>query len=184
MVSNSIIKRFVFPLLFVIVFKLLVGAVYDAASTLESGIIRVILIQIFGPLTFFSLWFFAFVGPAVAYFLGARFWERLVIAFANPVIWITSVEAKTACQYTLVEMVYFFFLPWTFGIMCVTCVEFSLTEFICRWVHSRKSTDVVRVLHPGISAMFILGGVGMYFGLIRGQEWVYIVVHHFKSNFL
>ena len=184
MKQNNVLKRFVLPLALVIGFKSIAGAGYDFFSTLPPGLPKTILIDIFGPATFFSLWFFAFVGPPVAYYLGASFFERLVVAFANPVIWVASVEARVACQFSAAEMIYFFFLPWTFGIMCVTCVEFSISELVCRFIHRRRGGDDVVVLHPGVLSIFGLGAAGTYIGLIKGQEWVYLLVHHYSENFL
>jgi hypothetical protein len=184
MKANSFTKRFLFPLFFVVGFKLVAGFGYDWSSTLPPGAMKNILIHIFGPATFFSLWFFAFVGPPLAYWLGASFWERLIVAFANPVIWVASVEAKVSCQFSGIEMVYFFFLPWTFGIMCVTCVEFSISELVCRLVHRMRKDARVMVLHPGVLLILIAGLAGTYLGLIKGQEWVYMIVHHYAENFL
>ncbi|MFH2129960.1 MAG: hypothetical protein ABIK68_06270 [bacterium] len=180
----NFIKRFIFPLVLVIGFNLVSGWIYDGASTLSPGISRVLLIGISGPLLFVSLWFFGFVGPPLAYYLGATFWERLAVAFANPVIWVVSVESRIACQYCMVEMAYFFFLPWTFGIICVTAIEFSLSDLVCRLLHQRVADHTVTVLHPGVLSLLAAGIVGTYAGLIKGQEWVYFIVHHYNTHFL
>ena len=182
--QNSIAKRFLLPLVLVVGFKMIAGFGYDLSSTLLPGTLKSILIDILGPATFFSLWFFAFVAPPIAYYLGANFVERLIVAFVNPVIWVASVEAKVACQFSAVEMLYFFFLPWTFGIMCVTCVEFSLSDLVCRLVHRFRGGANVVIFHPAVLAIFIIGVAGTYLGLIKGQEWVYMLVHHYAENFL
>ncbi|MBW2366048.1 MAG: hypothetical protein JRF25_13630, partial [Deltaproteobacteria bacterium] len=114
------IKRFIFPLILVVAIRVISSVIYNSSSALPVGLVRDLLINTFGPITFFSLWFFAFIGPPIAYFRGATFIERLIVAFINPVMWIISIESKIACQFSGIEMVYFFFLPWTFGIMCVT----------------------------------------------------------------
>ena len=177
-------KRFIYPLVFVVTIRLISSFLYHFSSALPVGLLRDLLINTFGPITFFSLWFFAFVGPPIAYFRGASFAERLIIAFINPVMWVMCVESQLACQFSWIEMVYFFFLPWTFGIMCVTLLEFSISEIICRWIHKQKIKEPVTVFHPGVVAMLVLGITGTYVGLIKGQEWVYMVVHHYSSHFL
>lgn len=179
----SFSKRFIYPLLWVIGFKLIVGFCYDASSTLAPGTLKDILINIFGPLTFLSLWFFAFIGPPIAYFRGARFMERLIIAFANPLIWVFSVESQVACQFCLPELIYFFFLPWTFGIISITFIEFSLSEFICRYFHRKRNEERVILLHPAVLSFLAIGLTGTYLGLIKGQEWVYFIVNHYKTHF-
>ncbi|MBU2514139.1 hypothetical protein KJ966_22620 [bacterium] len=184
MKQGSFTRRFVLPLLLVVGINLVSAFIYDSAAGLSPGLLRNILISVFAPLLFISLWFFAFLGPPLAYFLKARFFERFIIAFANPVIWVVSVESKLACQYCLAEMVYFFFLPWTFGVICVTCVELSLSELICRLIDNKRTPGNAKVLHPAVMLLLTGGLVGTYFGLIKGQEWVYFVVHHYKSNFL
>lgn len=184
MEREGLFKRFLLPLFLVVGINLIAGFIYDTAAGFPPGPVRELLISVFAPLLFVSLWFFAFVGPPLAFYLGSTFGERLVIAYANPVIWIVSVEAKVACQYCSTEMVYFFFLPWTFGIVCVTAVQFSVAELICRFVAKRRSQRKIRVLHPAVITLLTVGIIGTYFGLIKGQEWVYTVVHHYKSNFL
>ena len=184
MEKAGVVRRFVLPLLLVIGINLVAGWIYDATALMEQGLFRQILISIFGPLLFISLWFFAFVGPPLAYFLGASFIERFVVAFANPVIWVASVEAKIACQFCPAEMIFFFFLPWTFGIICVTCIEFSLADLVCRFWHRRKGVDSVRVFHPGVVSLLLVGLAGTYAGLIKGQEWVYSIVHLYKRFFI
>lgn len=177
-------KRFLFPLILAIAVRQLSVFVYHSASALPAGFFRTTLVETFGPLGFLSLWFFAFVGPPLAYYLGASFSERIVIAFANPVIWVVGIESEIACQFNTVEMIYFLFLPWIFGIMCVTCVELSLSELVCRWIHRWKTDDPVRIWHPPVLVLLAGGTVGTYMGLIKGQEWVYMVVHHYARFFV
>ena len=184
MQQASIGKRFIFPLALVVVIRQLSILLYESAASLEPGPLRNILIDIFGPLGFFSLWFFAFVGPPLAYFLGAKVWERVIIAFANPAIWILTVESRVACQYHGIELVYFLMLPWLFGILCVTCVEFSLAELACRAIHRWRMRESVRIVVIPIWILLALGGAGTYLGLIKGQEWVYMVVHHYARFIL
>ncbi|MEN8244776.1 MAG: hypothetical protein ABFS43_07730 [Thermodesulfobacteriota bacterium] len=180
---KNFLQRFILPLILVVGIRQISSLVYNCASALSPGIFREVVIGTSGPLTFFSLWFFAFIGPPLAYFRGAHFIERLVIAFANPVIWILMIDREIACQFSGIERIYFFFLPWTFGIMCVTCVEFSIAELICRGIHKYKLHDRVKLFSPIVLLMLVGGLVGMYFGLIKGQEWVYMVVHHYAQYF-
>ena len=183
MKKKNIVHRFIIPLILVVGIREVSRYVYNAAGALQPGVFRDAVIGTAGPLTFFSLWFFALVGPPLAYFRGARFMERLIVAFANPVIWILMIDRQIACQYSGIERMYFFFLPWTFGIMCVTCVEFSLADIVCRTVHRLKTRDPVTVFQPVVWLMLAGGLAGMYFGLIKGQEWVYVVVHHYAQYF-
>ncbi|MCG6909613.1 MAG: hypothetical protein LJE94_05750 [Deltaproteobacteria bacterium] len=182
MQKRSFIQRFVIPLILVVAIHQISSLVYNSASSLSPGLFRDFVIGTAGPLTFVSLWFFALVGPPLAYFRGARFIERLVIAFANPVIWVLMVDAEIACQFSGIERIYFFLLPWTFGIMCVTCVELSLAELICRGVDRRETGAGVVIFSPVVMSMLSGGLVGIYFGLIKGQEWVYMVVHHYAQH--
>lgn len=181
--QKNFVQRFIIPLFLVVGIRQVSRLVYNAAGALPPGILRDMVINTAGPLTFVSLWFFAFVGPPLAYFRGAGFIERLVIAFANPLIWILMIDREIACQFSGIERIYFFFLPWTFGIMCVTLVEFAVAELICRGVHAVKYQERVRVFSPVVLLMLAAGLVGVYLGLIKGQEWVYMVVHHYAQHF-
>jgi hypothetical protein len=184
MEKAGFLKRFILPLTLVVGINLVSGWIYDTAAMMDTGTLRSLLINLFAPLLFISLWFFAFVGPPLSYFLGATFRERLVIAFANPVIWVVSVEAKIACQFCTAEMIYFLFLPWTFGVICVTCIEFSVADLVCRFWHRRRGADDVTVFHPGVLTLLLVGLTGTYAGLIKGQEWVYFIVQLYKTHFL
>ena len=184
MIKKNFTRRFLFPLVVVVGLWAISALVYDSAYLLKAGIFRSLLIGFFGPLLFLSIWFFAFLGPPLAYFQGAGFIERLVIAFFNPVFWVLRVESKLACQFSGIEMIYFFFLPWTFGVICVTLFEFSVAETVCRFIHKRWKQGNVRVIHPGVMALMVAGLCGTYIGLIKGQEWVYLVVHHYADHFL
>ncbi|MGV7928075.1 MAG: hypothetical protein AB2L13_04055 [Spirochaetota bacterium] len=44
--------------------------------------------------------FFAFIGPPLAYFRGASFIERAVVAFANPLVWLVRMALSVSCQFT------------------------------------------------------------------------------------
>lgn len=182
MERRSLYGRFVLPLAVVVGVRIVSSVVYHASSGLQTGVLRDLLIGTAGPVTFVFLWFSALIGPPIAYFRGARFFERMAVGFFNPVMWIVVVEAQVACQFKGVELLYFFFLPWTFGIVCVTCMEFAISELVCRAIHKRKRPWEVRVLHPGVLVLLVGGLTGTYFGLIKGQQWVYMVVHHYAAH--
>lgn len=183
MKERGIVRRFIVPLVIVVGIMAAASLIFHGSRMLCPGTARTVLLWIFGPLMFISIWFFGFVGVPIAYVSGARFIERFIVAFANPVIWIARMMAKVSCQFGPTELVYFFFLPWTFGIVCVTLLEFSTSELVCRAVDRRRG-GAVRVFSPIVLALLLLGLAGTYFGLIRGQEWVYMVVHNYALHFV
>jgi hypothetical protein len=183
MKEKGVVRRFIVPLVIVVGIMAAASLIFHGARMLSPGTVRTGLLTVFGPLMFISIWFFGFVGVPIAYVSGARFIERLVVAFANPVIWIVRMMAKVSCQFGPVELLYFFFLPWTFGIVCVTLFEFSVSELACRAVDRRRG-GAVRVFSPVVLVLLLLGLAGTYFGLIRGQEWVYMVVHNYALHFV
>ena len=65
------------------------------------------MINVFGPVLFFSIWFSPILGVPLSYFRGALQIERVVIAFINPVLWILRNELMVACQFSGVELIYF-----------------------------------------------------------------------------
>ncbi|HDP79507.1 MAG TPA: hypothetical protein ENN21_01550 [Spirochaetes bacterium] len=184
MTERSIIHRFIMPLTVAVGTMAVSSLVYHGSSGMGPGAARTIIKDVSGGVMFLSLWFFAFIGPPLAYFRGAGFVERLIVAFANPVIWVIRMAMTVSCQFSAVEMVYFFFLPWTFGAVCVALFEFSLAELACRAVDRRRGGGTVRVFHPLVVALLALGMSGVYFGLIRGQEWAYVVVNHYADHFV
>ena len=185
MKDKGIVKRFFIPLAALIGLWAVSCAVYEgAAGSLPPGGLRTALVALFAPLLFLSVWGAGFIGPIFGYLRGATFPERALLAFANPLIWITRVEARVACQFSAVELVYFLFLPWIFGLVCVTCFELGLSELACRFVHRRRAPGSARISHPVVWLLIVGGLAGTYLGLIRGQEWVYGVVHHYAVHAL
>jgi hypothetical protein len=183
MKKNGVLKRFIVPLVLVIGIMAAASLIFHGARSLSPGGVRTALLWTFGPLMFISIWFFALVGPPIAYFMGARFFERFVVALANPVIWVARMMAKVSCQYSGAELFYFFLLPWTFGIICVTLLLFSIAELVCRSIDKGRG-GMVKVLSPVVLILLLAGLAGTYFGLIRGQEWVYMVVHNYAAHFV
>ena len=67
MKKKSIVQRFVIPLILVVGIREVSRLTYNAASILSPGIFRDVVIGTAGPLTFFSLWFFATTeGPSLS----------------------------------------------------------------------------------------------------------------------
>jgi hypothetical protein len=184
MAQRDFARRFAFPLLLVVGIMALSSIVFHGSTPMKPGPLRAVIKDASGAVMFLSIWFFAFLGPPIAYFRGASFAERLIIAFANPAIWLVRMGLSVSCQFTGAEMVYFYLLPWTFGNICVTLFEFSAAELACRYVDKKRHGAAVTVLHPGVVALLVTGIAGTYVGLIRGQEWVYLVVHHYSAHFL
>lgn len=184
MSDKGFARRFLAPLCTIVGIMAVSSLIYHGSSSLSPGLPRTIIKDVFGAVMFLSIWFFAFIGPPVAYLRGARFWERLVIAYANPLIWLVRMGLIVSCQFSAIEMVYFYLLPWTFGAVCVALFEFSIAELACRSIEQKKESGRYLPLHLPTMAMLLAGIAGTYVGLIRGQEWVYLVVRHYATHFL
>ncbi|HPI13384.1 MAG TPA: hypothetical protein PK875_03195 [Spirochaetota bacterium] len=183
MEKKGVFGRFLVPLLVALGTLAISSLIYHGSSPMTPGTLRTIIKDVSGALMFISIWLFAFIGPPMAYFRGASFAERLTVAFANPLVWLVRMALAVSCQFGAIEMVYFFFLPWTFGVVAVTIFTFSLSELACRAIDRRRDADV-RVLHPGVISLLIIGVAGVYFGLIKGQEWAYVIVNHYADHFI
>lgn len=181
--NRTVFSRFLIPLLVALGTLTASSLVYHGSTPLTPGTLRTIVKDFSGAVMFVSIWFFAFIGPPLAYFRGASFIERAVVAFANPLVWLVRMALSVSCQFNAVEMVYFFFLPWTFGVVAVTLFEFALAEMACRAIDRRRGNDA-RVLHPAVISLLAAGMAGVYFGLIKGQEWAYVVVNHYADHFV
>jgi hypothetical protein len=181
--KRGFLYRFAIPLATLLLSRLVASTGYNIFGTMAPGTAKTVLVGTFGPLAFLSLWFSPFVGQPLAYFRGARLPERLVIAYVVPCIWLAQVLAEIACQFTFVERIYFLFLPWTFGIICVTALEFALAEMVCRVVDRVRGRSDTVIFQPVILFLLVAGMTGTWIGLVRGQEWVYRVVHHYMAHF-
>jgi hypothetical protein len=184
MKTGSGILRFVILLAIVIAVMTVTSLTYGYSSQMAAGPIRGIVSGISTVVLFMSIWLPGFVWVPVAFLLGLSPGERFVIGIANPVIWITRMCISVACQFTAVEILYFLLLPWTFGAMNNALLQFSLTEMACRFIVNRKKDVYVRALHPGLALLAAASTAGLYFGLVRGQEWVYMIVNHYADNFI
>ncbi len=183
MANRGIFRRFIIPLLVALGTLAVSSAVYHGSTPMTPGTLRAVVKDLSGAAMFFSIWFFAFIGVPMAYFRGASFVERLAVAFANPLVWLVRMALTVSCQFSAIEMVYFFFLPWTFGVVAVTLFEFSIAEMMSRWIDRRRGAGT-RVFHPAVLSLLAAGAAGVYFGLIRGQEWAYVVVNHYADHFI
>ncbi|HSV95376.1 MAG TPA: hypothetical protein VLM75_00425 [Spirochaetota bacterium] len=183
MENRGIFGRFIIPLLVALGTLAVSSVIYHGSTSMTPGVLRTVIKDVSGAVMFVSIWFFAFVGPPIAYFRGASFIERIAVAFANPLVWLFRMALTVSCQFNAIEMVYFFFLPWTFGVVAVTLFAFSIAETLCRCIDRRRGA-LIKALHPGVLALFLAGAAGVYFGLIRGQEWAYAVVNHYADHFI
>ncbi len=182
MENRGILSRFLVPLIVAVGTMAVSSLVYHGSTVMAPGALRTVIKDVSGAVMFLSIWFFPFAVVPLAYFRGAAPAGRFVAAFANPVIWLVRMAAMVSCQFSAVEMVYFFFLPWTFGVVCVTLFEFALADMVCRYVDRRRGNFAVKVFQPLVTVLLIAGIAGTYLGLIRGQEWTYMVVHHYADH--
>ena len=81
MERKPVLRRIGVPVLVVTGTMALSSLAYRCAVPMNPGTLRDLVIGLSWPVTFASVWFFALVGPPLAYVAGARFAERLAIAF-------------------------------------------------------------------------------------------------------
>ncbi|MGV7928074.1 MAG: hypothetical protein AB2L13_04050 [Spirochaetota bacterium] len=68
--------------------------------------------------------------------------------------------------------------------VAVTLFEFAVAELACRAIDRRRGNRRTGAPSGRNLAPFAAGVAGVYFGLIKGQEWAYVVVNHYADHFV
>ncbi len=158
------------------------GGIYLAAGAMPQGWLRDGVKLVFGSLAFVSIWFFGWTGPALGRVTGARTGERLLLSFANPLLWVARMLFAVSGQLSLVELAYFCLLPWIFGLLALNVLQFCVAELVFALVGWKRGTAPFRWAHGVLVAGVVLSSAAVFLCLVHGQEWVYAVVHHYEAH--
>ncbi len=80
------------------------------------------------------------------------------MAFANPLVALVRMALSVSSQFNVVEMVYFFFLPWTFGWWRYAL---RISPRVRARAIDRGAGNDARVLHPAVISLLAAGMAGV-----------------------
>jgi hypothetical protein len=125
--------------------------IYNLAWRLDNHLIHRLLALVSGTLLFLSVAFGAVIVYSLAYFRGASLRERVIASSITSFIWMTKECARLYISFSLPECLYYYFNVLNIGLVCVLCMEMSLSEMICRWVLKRRGQNIKVIILPAMA---------------------------------
>jgi hypothetical protein len=147
-------KRFVFPMLTLLLLMICSWIIYNLAWRLDNHLIHHVLALVSGTLLFLCVAFGAAIIYPLAYFRGASLKERIIASSITPFIWMTKECARLYISFSLPECLYYYFNALNIWLICALGMEMAAAEMICRWTLRRRG-EKVRVF--GLSAVAVAG---------------------------
>jgi hypothetical protein len=178
-------KRFISPVLSLLLLMICSWIVYNLAWRLDNHSIHRALALIFGTLFFLSVAFGAAIIYPLTFFRGASLKERIIASSVIPLIWMTKECARLFISFSFLECLYYYLNPLNIWLLCGLCVEMGMAEMICRF-RLRKRGEDVKVFVPLAAGAICVGlfiGI-MMFILGEGETFYarYLELYRFFFN--
>lgn len=155
-------KRFISPVLPLLLLMICSWIVYNLAWRLDNHSIHRALALIFGTLFFLSVAFGAAIIYPLAFFRGASLKERIIASSVIPFIWMTKECARLFISFSFLECLYYYLNPLNIWLLCGLCVEMGTAEMICRWRLRKRGQDVKAIVPLAVFAIVI----GLFIGIL------------------
>ena len=171
MERQSFAKRFIFPVLIVLIVAAGAWVGYHLAWRLENRSLHDTLAQIFGILLFLSVAFGPLVIYPLAYRRGAGGFERVIACLVTPFAWATKDFFRMLAAFTVPESLYFYLNPLNIWLILLLTAEMAFLELAMRRGSAKRGEDVKAFSVP-VFAVGVLA-IGLVFALYawgRGEN--------------
>ncbi len=158
-------NRFLSPVLMLVSVALGSWVAYNLAWRLNVPALHRFIALISGTLLFLSVAFGALLVYPVTYFRGAPARERVLASLFTPFLWATKECIRLSVSFSFQECLYYYVNPLNLWLLCGVCAQMALAEILCRQRRNRHPGESIRVLHPGVLALFLVSlslAVGLY----------------------
>jgi hypothetical protein len=155
MEKQSFAKRFIFPVLIVLIIAAGAWIGYHLAWRLNNRSLHDTLAQVFGILLFLSVAFGPLVVYPMAYRRGAGGVERVIACLVTPFAWATKDFIRMLAAFTVGESLYFYLNPLNIWLVLLLTAEMAFLELIMRRRSARRGEDV-RVFSIPVFAVGVL----------------------------
>lgn len=175
-------RRFLAPVVTVLLLMILTYVVHDLAQWTGHGILYRVLCHVFGPLFFLVLVFGTFYVYPKAYALGAGAGERVLACLVGPVAWMSKEVVAVSRVYTWPEALYYYVNPVHVLLLSVLAAEMGLCEVICRKRWKKTFASPPRVPRTALLALILgLASVAFMFAWDFGVHHFYLFQEGYKA---
>ena len=187
MQKTSFLKRFVVPVVIVLVVMTVTAIIYfHLAWRMDTdNVLRPVVVFVSAAILFSSIGFGAVLIYPMAFFRGASAGERIVACLITPLVWNVKELVRVSEFFTFGETLYYglntVFLLSVFGALG----QMGLCELICRWRLGKRSEEPVKVFSPAPVISIVVGLVALYLCLLwgLGVHFFYIYIEGYRAIF-
>ena len=135
--------------------------VYNLSGHIGSESVRSMTADISAIFMFISIWLGALVADSLAFFFGAKFWERCFASLVAPFVWGAKYLFMVWGVYSLGETLYMFLCPIVIGCPAVALLCIGISEIGCRTILKLKADPAApRIFELG-NTVVLLAGAGL-----------------------
>ncbi|MBN1881216.1 MAG: hypothetical protein JW885_03500 [Deltaproteobacteria bacterium] len=142
MERQSFARRFILPVLIVLIVAAGSWIGYHVAWRLDNRSLHDTLAQIFGIFLFFSVAFGPLVIYPLTYRRGAGALERVIACLVTPLAWATKDFFRMLAAFTVTESLYFYLNPLNIWLILLLTAEMAFLEIGMRRGSARRGEDV------------------------------------------
>ena len=142
MVHHNFRSRSAAPTLTVFAIALISFIAYFGSRHVDNDFIHQSLAAIFGTTYFLSIAFGALFIYTTAYIRGASLYERIILCFIVPFLWMSKEVLRLTESHPLIECLYYYFNPLNIWLVSLIVMEIGAATLLARFILRRRGEMV------------------------------------------
>ena len=182
----SFITRFLFPAAIAALALLGSHVIYHSSRLIDNDAIHQEVAFVAGLVYLFVLMGGSLVVYPLAFFMGAKPWERVIACLVTPILWSVMEIVRVTEFFTVGESLYYGLNSQVLVFLAFASFEMGLCEMVCRWWTRGKGAAETRIVTRATAGALLLGLVAVYVIMIwsGGVHWFYLYQQGYKWLFL
>jgi hypothetical protein len=182
----SLTTRFLFPTAIAALALLASHVIYHSSRLIYNDAIHQEVAFVAGLVYLFVLMGGSLIVYPVAFFMGARPWERVIACLVTPILWSVMEIIRVTEFFTLGESLYYGLNSQVLVFLAFASFEMGLCDMICRWWARGKGSAGTRIVTRATAGAVLCGLVVVYVIMIwgGGVHWFYLYQQGYKWLFL
>jgi hypothetical protein len=182
----SLTTRFLFPTAIAALALLASHVIYHSSRLIYNDAIHQEVAFVAGLVYLFVLMGGSLIVYPVAFFMGARPWERVIACLVTPILWSVMEIIRVTEFFTLGESLYYGLNSQVLVFLAFASFEMGLCDMICRWWARGKGAAGTRIVTRATAGAVLCGLVVVYVIMIwgGGVHWFYLYQQGYKWLFL
>jgi hypothetical protein len=182
----SFITRFLFPAAIAALALLGSHVIYRASRLIDNDAIHQEVAFVAGLVYLFVLMGGSLIVYPVAFFMGAKPWERVIACLVTPILWAVTEIIRITEFFTVGESLYYGLNSQVLVFLAFASFEMGLCDMVCRWWTRGKRTAETPIVTKATAGAVLLGLVVVYVIMIwgGGVHWFYLYQQGYKWLFL